>query len=202
MTATESQLADAVLMIRPVRFESNPLTAASNRFQGRSASSADEQQAAALREFDGLAAALRDAGIDAVVIDDTLEPHTPDAVFPNNWVSFHADGRTVIYPMEAENRRTERRLDIIEAVDSQFGFHVYEVIDLSQHERTGHFLEGTGRIMPDTRMSRACSCSPTGLKSSGVRWPRSSKPGTLVALRKISFTPASRHCSATWSALP
>ena len=169
MTATESQLADAVLMIRPVRFESNPQTAESNRFQGRSAKSIEEQQEQAVREFDGLAAALRHAGIDVIVIDDTVEPHTPDSIFPNNWVSFHADGRVILYPMEAENRRTERRLDIIETVDRRFGYQVNEVIDLSEHEDAGHFLEGTGSMVLDrvNRIAYACLSSRTQLDPLG-----------------------------------
>jgi len=169
MIAAESQLTDTVLMVRPVRFESNPLTAESNRFQGRSAMSTDEQQAQALREFDGLAAALRDAGITVLVIDDTPEPHTPDSVFPNNWVSFHADGRVVLYPMEAENRRTERRLDIVEAIDTRFGYQVNAVLDLSQHEQAGHFLEGTGSMVLDrvNRIAYACLSSRTQLDPLG-----------------------------------
>ena len=119
MTAKEAQIAGAVLMIRPVRFESNPLTAESNRFQGRTGLSTEDQQLRALREFDDLAAMLTDAGINVIVVDDTAEPHTPDSIFPNNWVSFHANGRVVLYPMQAENRRTERRGDII---DSLVGF--------------------------------------------------------------------------------
>ena len=102
MAATrESQLASSVLMIRPARFETNPLTAESNRFQGQNAASPENQQAAACREFNQLVLALRNAGINVVEIDDTREPHTPDAIFPNNWVSFHADGTVVLYPMEA-----------------------------------------------------------------------------------------------------
>lgn len=169
MTATDSQLADAVLMIRPVRFESNPQTAESNRFQGKSATSVDEQQAQALREFDGLAAALRHAGIDVIVIDDTNEPHTPDSIFPNNWVSFHADGRVILYPMEAENRRTERRPDIIEAIGSRFGYQVNEVIDLSGHEDAGHYLEGTGSMVLDraNRIAYSCLSSRTQLDPLG-----------------------------------
>ena len=103
-------------MIRPVQFHSNPLTAASNRFQGKTEQSADEQQFAAAREFDGLASVLRNNGITVVDIDDTSDPPTPDSVFPNNWISTHADGTVVLYPMEAENRRTERRLDIVETL--------------------------------------------------------------------------------------
>ena len=169
MTEPERQLADAVLMIRPVRFESNPQTASSNRFQGKSAKPADEQQLQAAREFDGLAALLRNAGIDVVVVDDTAEPHTPDSIFPNNWVSFHADGRVVLYPMEAENRRTERRIDIVETLDSRFGYQVHEVVDLSSHEAAGHYLEGTGSMVLDrvNRVAYACLSTRTQLDPLG-----------------------------------
>ncbi|NIA27008.1 MAG: amidinotransferase [Desulfobulbaceae bacterium] len=168
-TATESQLTSTVLMVRPVRFESNPHTAASNRFQGKSQLGAQEQQDAALREFDGLAVMLREAGIDVVVVDDTSDPHTPDSIFPNNWVSFHADGSVVLYPMEAENRRVERRLDIIEKLSSEFGFQVGEVIDLTPHEADGRFLEGTGSMVLDriNRVAYACQSSRTQLEPLG-----------------------------------
>jgi hypothetical protein len=167
--ASEPQLASTVLMIRPVAFESNLLTAASNRFQGRSTATADEQQAAAAREFDGLVAALRDAGVEVVVVDDMAEPHTPDAIFPNNWISTHADGRVVLYPMEAENRRTERRADIVERLHSEHGRHVSEVIDLSGHEDAGHFLEGTGSMVLDrgNRIAYACLSTRTHLDPLG-----------------------------------
>ncbi len=169
MPDTESQLASTVLMIRPVRFESNPQTAESNRFQGRTDASPDVQQDAAVREFDGLVASLRDAGIDVIVVDDTPEPHTPDSIFPNNWVSFHADGRVVLYPMEAENRRTERRADIIEQIGSAEGFQVTEVLDLTGHESGGHFLEGTGSMVLDrtNRIAYACLSSRTQLDPLG-----------------------------------
>ena len=165
----ESQLASTVLMIRPVRFASNPSTAASNRFQGKSQSSAEEQQTTALREFDELAATLRGNAIDVIVVDDTSEPHTPDSVFPNNWISFHADGRVVLYPLEAENRRTERRLDVIETLDSKLGFNVREVIDLSPHEKAGHYLEGTGSMVLDrvNHVAYACLSSRTHLDALG-----------------------------------
>lgn len=164
-SSAESQLANAVLMIRPVRFFSNPLTAASNRFQGKTSLTADEQQSAALAEFNGLAAALERAGVDVVVVDDTAEPPTPDAVFPNNWISTHADGTVVLYPMEAENRRTERRQDIIDGLAQQHGFHVRRVIDLSPHEERGHYLEGTGSLVLDrvNRLAYACLSSRTHL---------------------------------------
>ncbi len=156
-------------MIRPARFESNPLTAASNRFQGKSEASPAEQQAVAEREFDGLVAALRVAGIDVVVIEDTPEPHTPDSIFPNNWISMHADGRVVLYPMEAENRRTERRSDIIEHLHDTIGLQVAEVVDLTAHETEGHYLEGTGSMVLDrvNRIAYACLSSRTHLDALG-----------------------------------
>jgi hypothetical protein len=162
---TESQLTSTVLMIRPVRFQSNPQTADSNAFQTEPDASPAEQQRAALPAFEGLVAALRDAGIHVVVVDDTTEPHTPDSVFPNNWVSFHADGTVVLYPMEAENRRGERRRDIIERLDTELGFHVRDIVDLSHHEADGHFLEGTGSMVLDrvNRIAYACLSSRTHL---------------------------------------
>ena len=170
MTApTESQLANSVLMIRPVRFVSNPETAASNRFQGKTDATAEEQQAAALQQFETLAAALQASGVHVVIVDDTEGPHTPDSIFPNNWVSFHADGRVILYPMEAENRRTERRADIVEHLESDLGFQVREIIDLSQHEQQGHFLEGTGSMVLDrtNRVAYACLSSRTHLDALG-----------------------------------
>ena len=165
----ESQLASAVLMIKPVRFESNPLTAESNRFQGRNASTPEQQQIDAEAEFRDLAAALEASGIMVVQVDDTPDPHTPDAIFPNNWVSFHADGTVVLYPMEAPNRRTERRPDIIESLASQYGFQVREIVDFSHHEQQGHFLEGTGSLVLDrvNRIAYACLSSRTHLDALG-----------------------------------
>ena len=168
-TANEPQLASTVMMIRPAGFENNPLTAASNRFQGKTSSSPDEQHAIALREFDGLVAALRDNGVEVIVVDDTSEPHTPDAIFPNNWISMHADGRVVLYPMEAENRRTERRGDIVDILGEVAGRQITEVIDLSAHEEAGHFLEGTGSMVLDraNRVAYACVSTRTHLDPLG-----------------------------------
>ena len=152
-------------MIRPTRFQSNPQTADSNAFQTRPDASPAEQQRSALTEFENLVSVMRGAGIEVHVFDDTLEPHTPDSVFPNNWVSFHADGTVVLYPMEAENRRGERRLDVIERLDAEFGYQVRQVVDLSHHEDTGHFLEGTGSMVLDrvNRVAYACLSSRTHL---------------------------------------
>ena len=136
-------------MIRPAGFESNPETAESNRFQGKTSAPPAEQQSAALEEFEALAVALEGCGISVLRFDDTTEPHTPDAIFPNNWVSFHADGSVVLYPMEAPSRRQERRPDIIDSLVSDYGYTVRQVIDLSHHEDAGHFLEGTGSMVLD-----------------------------------------------------
>ncbi len=165
----EEQLASSVLMIRPVRFESNPMTAESNRFQGKSNADPDTQNANAQGEFDALAATLRAAGVNVVIVDDTAEPHTPDSIFPNNWVSFHADGRVVLYPMAANNRRTERRPDIVERLDSENGFAVKEIVDLSNHEQAGHYLEGTGSMVLDRKnhVAYACLSSRTQLDPLG-----------------------------------
>jgi hypothetical protein len=169
MPTAESQLASTVLMIRPTRFESNPMTAESNVFQGRSTATPEEQQEAAAREFDALVDVLRTAGINVVVEDDTSDPHTPDSIFPNNWVSFHGDGRVVLYPMEASNRRTERRTDIIDRLVDEHGFQVVDVLDLSEHEASGHYLEGTGSMVLDrsNRIAYACLSSRTQLDPLG-----------------------------------
>ncbi|HEY7739085.1 MAG TPA: arginine deiminase-related protein [Steroidobacteraceae bacterium] len=153
--AAEPQCADAVLMVRPARFGANPETAESNRFQrgGADAGAA----AAAQREFDGLVARLRAAGVEVHVADDTPEPPKPDACFPNNWVSFHADGTAVLYPMMAPSRRAERRPELIERLRDA-GFRVARTLDLSGWEARGEFLEGTGSLVLDRchRVAYAC----------------------------------------------
>ena len=166
---TESQLVSSVLMIRPARFESNPHTAESNKFQGKTDASPQEQQAAAAREFELIAQQISDSGINVIRVDDTDEPHTPDSIFPNNWVSFHADGTVVLYPMLAVNRRTERRQDIIDMLVSEHGFQVSEVIDLTGHEADQHFLEGTGSLVLDrvNRIAYACLSPRTHLDPLG-----------------------------------
>ncbi len=156
-------------MIRPVRFEANPLTLESNRFMDDIDLSAAEQQARALEQFSQLVSTLEHAGVHVVVIDDTPEPHTPDSIFPNNWVSFHADGTVVMYPMEAENRRTERRADVLDVLHDEHGFRIDKVIDLSEHEANGHYLEGTGSMVLDrsNHVAYACVSSRTHLDPLG-----------------------------------
>lgn len=170
MRPPEQQIAPDVMMIRPVAFAGNPQTQASNTFQERG-SGGDTgaidaaNQAAALREFQQLATALEQAGVAIHAFDDTLDPHTPDSIFPNNWVSFHADGTVVLYPMMAENRRLERRLDVLETLSARHGFRASRVIDLTRHEQTGRYLEGTGSLVLDRvhRVAYACVSPRTDL---------------------------------------
>ena len=157
-------------MIRPASFGPNPATAASNRFQVQQLdASAREIQACAHAEFDALAGALIRAGVCVCVSDDSPEPRKPDAVFPNNWVSFHADGTAVLYPMLAENRRAERREEILAWLVRDQGFHVSRTIDLAWHEREGHYLEGTGSLVLDrvNRFAFACLSPRTQLDPLG-----------------------------------
>lgn len=166
MSRVDRQTAADVMMIRPVAFAGNPQTQPSNSFQQRDAGAIDAaSQAAALREFEGLAAALAQAGVAVHAFDDTIEPHTPDSIFPNNWVSFHADGSVVLYPMLAANRRFERRLDLLEALSAKQGFHATRVIDLTRHEQAGRYLEGTGSLVLDRihRIAYACVSPRTDL---------------------------------------
>ena len=138
------QTTDTVLMIEPVAFGYNEQTAVNNYFQVQQEGNVQEK---ALREFNSFVEKLRSKGITVITIKDTISPKTPDSIFPNNWVSFHRDGKVVLYPMFAENRRLERRQDILELIKSQF--KVEEIIDLSASERDNQFLEGTGSMIFD-----------------------------------------------------
>ena len=141
------QCATAVLMIRPAAFDYNPETALTNKMQ-RPAGTGDARTLAA-REFDGLVRALESEGVTVCVVPDTAEPPKPDAIFPNNWVSFHQDGTVVLYPMQAETRRRERRREVIDAVADELGYKVSRLLDLTAHEAHGRFLEGTGSLVLD-----------------------------------------------------
>lgn len=166
MGPADRQTASDVLMIRPVAFAGNPQTQPSNAFQRLDGGdTVAATQAAASREFDGLVAALETAGVIVHVFGDTPEPHTPDSIFPNNWVTFHADGTVVLYPMLAENRRQERRMDLLEALSARHGFHASRIIDLTRHEHTGRYLEGTGSLVLDRshRVAYACVSPRTDL---------------------------------------
>lgn len=151
------QAAATVFLIRPVRFSFNAETAASNHFQQPLAGLTEQTvQQQAYAEFDGVVATLRAKGVQVLVFEDTPEPHTPDSIFPNNWLTLHPDGRAVLYPMCAPNRRLERRPDILAALGQSFA--IREVLDLSGAEREERFLEGTGSILFDhpNRVAYAC----------------------------------------------
>jgi hypothetical protein len=139
-------------MVRPARFGFNPQTAASNVFQKSTLEasapvSAADVHDAALGEFDALAEQLARAGLQVILVQDTLHPAKPDAIFPNNWVSFHRDGTVVLYPMMAPNRRLERRDEVLAEVAA--GFRIMRTVDLCRREELGQYLEGTGSLVLD-----------------------------------------------------
>jgi len=142
-----TQSTDSVLMVRPCRFYPNPETAADNAFQRRTEGDADELSTAARMEFDVAVATLRNSGVCVHVFDDTSDPAKPDAVFPNNWISTHHDGRVALFPMYSPLRRRERRNDIVDELRKQY--RVTEVIDYSIFESEASYLEGTGSLVLD-----------------------------------------------------
>jgi hypothetical protein len=156
------QCAPGVLMVRPARFGYNSETAASNRFQRADPQSVDTA-ARARAEFETLVAGIQGAGVGVCVVDDSAEPAKPDAVFPNNWVSFHADGTVVLYPMQAPNRREERRIEVLQAVEARLHFRRSRLVDLGAHEDQGRMLEGTGSLVLDHvhRVAYACRSART-----------------------------------------
>jgi len=150
--------ASTILLVRPSCFRYNPETAKTNEFQIQA--EADNEALIirnALSEFDRLAQTLRSKNVDVRVVHDTEFPEKPDAVFPNNWISFHSEGTVILYPMCAVNRRSERRLDIVESLRKEF--HTDKIVDLSHHENEGRFLEGTGSIVFDHANKTAYACS-------------------------------------------
>ncbi len=151
-----TQTTSHLLMVRPIRFGYNDQTAQNNAFQHESSLPSEEIQAKALAEFDLFVSLLRGEGITVTVFDDTTVPHTPDSIFPNNWISFHESGKIIIYPMFALNRRLERRGDMIDYFQSQFS--APEVIDLSHYEEQGLFLEGTGSMIMDRVHQKVYAC--------------------------------------------
>ena len=145
-------------MVRPAAFGWNAETEASNRFQQRGAVSSEAVHDLAVAEFDALVRALREAGVATYALADRSDPVSPDAVFPNNWVSFHADGTVVLYPMLAASRRHERRMDLLAELEERGGFEAERLVDLTHHERSGRYLEGTGSVVFDHvgRVAYAC----------------------------------------------
>jgi hypothetical protein len=157
----EEQCTSHILMIKPVAFGFNEETALSNAFMQKEKPS-DSAQKDALIHFNTFIDKLRAVDINVTVIEDTPLPKTPDSIFPNNWISFHADGRVILYPMEAPNRRLERKERILSHLSSIF--EIKKIIDLSHFENEGHFLEGTGSLVLDrsSKVAYACLSSRTG----------------------------------------
>jgi hypothetical protein len=148
------QTTSHLLMIKPVRFGYNDETAVNNAFQVRTQDGRVQEKA--LHEFNHFVSVLQANGIDVTVVGDTNEPHTPDSIFPNNWVSFHRDGSVLLYPMYAPNRRAERKPHVLEVIRQKFS--VTREIDLSRFENEGLFLEGTGSMVLDRDHHIAYAC--------------------------------------------
>ncbi|MBI1341773.1 MAG: amidinotransferase [Terrimonas sp.] len=170
-----------ILMIRPVHFGFNAETAVNNRFQV--AGNNENTQEKALREFDDFVNTLRKNDISVMVAEDTPIPHTPDSLFPNNWISFHEDGSVVLYPMFAVNRRQERKEHVLEAIKTSFT--IASITDLSLNEDKGVFLEGTGSMVLDRdhKIAYACLSARTD-------------PGLLTAFcKKFGYQPFVFHAT-------
>ena len=156
----KKQITNTVLMVRPVRFRMNEQTVVNNYFQEEMDLKNDEINRQAQQEFDVLVEKLRTVGVKVIVVDDIYEQNTPDSVFPNNWITFHQNGDVAIYPMFAENRRRERREDILDKVEAE-GFDIENVYDYTDAEKENIFLEGTGAMVLDKVNRKAyCALSP------------------------------------------
>ncbi|KOS06397.1 amidinotransferase [Flavobacterium akiainvivens] len=155
------QITDTILMIRPVAFRMNEQTAVNNYYQKVMDSLLPETvNAKAQQEFDAFVEKLRAVGVNVIVVDDRKDVDTPDSVFPNNWVSFHENGDVALYPMFAENRRSERREDILDLLEDH-GFVIDNIVDYTSAEEDGLFLEGTGSLVLDRENGKAyCALSP------------------------------------------
>lgn len=158
LQTSPAQTAQHVLLVRPAAFGFNAETAPSNALQRGAVAPPEAVQAAALAEFDALVRALESEGLGVVVAQDAAPPVRPDAVFPNNWVSFHDDGSVVLYPMLAPNRRLERRREFVQLVVERTGFVVERWVDLTGAEAEGRFLEGTGSLVLDRAHRIAYAC--------------------------------------------
>ena len=148
-------------MIRPVAFRMNEQTAVNNYYQKVLDNLLPATvNAKAQQEFDAFVTKLQTVGVDVTVVDDTLDPDTPDSIFPNNWISFHQNGDVVLYPMFAENRRSERREEILDILEDK-GFQIENIVDYTSAETDGFYLEGTGSLLLDRANGIAyCALSP------------------------------------------
>ncbi len=147
-------------MVRPAAFGSNPSTLASNAFQSQAVGDAAQIHAQAIQEFDALVETLRAAGVNVITVDDTPFPPKPDAVYPNNWFTTHADGRAILYPMLSPSRRLERRPELLESAARSAGLDL-RIIDstlVREFEGKGRYLEGTGSMVLDRANKIAYAC--------------------------------------------
>jgi hypothetical protein len=181
--AASLQSTARVLMIRPAAFGPNAETAATNVFQGRRAGSAAEVLAAARAEFQALVGALRAAGVEVFVVEDTPVPPKPDALFPNNWVSFHPGGRVVLYPLLAPSRRSEVRPEVLAELERRGAIGRARVLDLRAEAADGCFLEGTGSLVLDRIARVAYACLS----------PRTSRELLARFSRELDFEPVAFH---------
>lgn len=172
-----------LLMIKPAHFDFNAETAVNNSFQVRS--TADNIQQNALLEFETFVTTLRSNGIDVTVIEDSPVPHTPDAVFPNNWISFHDNAGICLYPMFAGNRRLERKQQVLDEIQKKF--RVDQIIDLTGYEARKAFLEGTGSMVLDRDHAIAYACLS----------PRTDKNVLTVFCEKLHYQPVCFTASDT-----
>lgn len=156
-----NQTTNTILMVRPVSFRMNEQTAVNNYYQKVLENTLPETvQKQAENEFDSFVEKLKNVGVNVVVIQDTKEPDTPDSIFPNNWISFHESGDIALYPMFAENRRLERREDVLTTLETE-GFSINNVVDYTSAEAKDLFLEGTGSLLLDRANRKAyCALSP------------------------------------------
>tara|TARA_R100001369_G_scaffold90111_1_gene128652 strand:+ start:675 stop:1607 length:933 start_codon:yes stop_codon:yes gene_type:complete len=154
------QITDTILMIRPVAFRMNEQTAVNNYFQEEIELENAKVNEKAQQEFDAFVEKLRNVGVNVIVEDDKLELDTPDSIFPNNWVTFHENGDIALYPLFAKNRRKERREDVIERIESE-GFVIKNIVDYTDAEKEGVYLESTGSLILDRVNQKAyCALSP------------------------------------------
>jgi len=168
-------ISNRVLMIRPCAFGYNEQTAVNNVFQV--AVSGNDISQRALCEFDELVRLLASKGVEVHIVQDTPDPPTPDAIFPNNWISFHEDGHMVLYPMFARNRRAERKTSVLRYLEQRFSF--FQQIDLSFYEQQDKFLEGTGSMVLDRAAKIAYAC----------RSPRTHNKVLEDFCKRIGYTP-------------
>jgi hypothetical protein len=173
------QTTSHILMIKPVAFDFNAETAVNNAFQQQGSNEQAQQKAEA--EFDQFVQKLTEAGIDVTVVKDTPVPHTPDSIFPNNWISFHWDGSLILYPMYAANRRAERKAHVVATIASKF--EISNRLDFSHEEMNNRFLEGTGSMVLDRQHKIAYACIS----------PRTSKELFEDWCNQMGYQPCSFH---------